>query len=72
MTQDIRIYLYSTDMNERQKAAFIECVEKIAAHGWFWHRSILDGAYQIVDGNGQMLGQGVTLQHALEEAEGAK
>lgn len=72
MTQDIRIYLYSTDMNERQKAAFIECVEKISARGWVWHRSILDGAYQIVNGNGEMLGQGVTLAHALEEAESAK
>lgn len=72
MTQDIRIYLYTDQMNERQKAAFMECVRKIDANGWRWDRSFIDGTYRIENGNSQTLGQGVSLAHALEEAENAK
>lgn len=69
---DIRIYLYTENMNEKQKAAFIECIEKINAYGWIWDRSFIDGTYRIENGNSETLGQGVSLAHALEEAEGAK
>lgn len=72
MKTDIRIYLYTDDMNEKQKTAFVACVEKIEANGWWWRRSFIDGAYLIENGNGEVLGQGVTLEHALEESESAK
>lgn len=71
MTQDIRIYLYTDQMNERQKAAFMECVEKIDANGWRWERSFIDGAFQVWDG-GVLLGAGVSLVNALAESERAK
>lgn len=71
MTQDIRIYLYSTDMNERQKAAFIECVDKIDANDWRWERSFIDGTFQVWS-DGVLLGEGITLDRAFQEAESAK
>lgn len=70
MTQDIRVYLYSTDMNEKQKAAFMACVKEIDARGWGWRRSYIDGTFQVWS-DGQLLGEGVTLDRALEESESA-
>jgi hypothetical protein len=71
MTFDIRIFLYTDSMNEKQKAAFLACIEKIDANGWYWERSFIDGTFQVGDGD-VLLGEGVSLTHALEAAESAK
>lgn len=71
MTTDIRIELYGDEMNERQKQMFVAAVNKIKSEGWTWRRSPLDGSYQIQNGDGYTIGQGVSLSHALEAAESA-
>lgn len=71
MTTDIRIYLYTDSLNETQKAAFIECVRIIDANGWRWEFSFIADAFQVWDGQ-ILLGEGHSLQHALEAAESAR
>lgn len=65
------IFYFCRNMNERQMTVFIAAVEKIAAAGWTWQQAPVSRLFQVWDG-GVLIGEGVTLDHALESAEGAK
>lgn len=68
---DPYVYYFCRDMNEKQKAVFVATVEKVTAAGWWWRQAPIGQQFQVWS-DGELLGEGVTLDRALEAAEGAK
>lgn len=71
MTTDKRITETTKDMNYRQEKLFIQHVEMIANRGWTWKKA-MSGQFHVFDSDQTLIGQGVTLVHAFQEAESAK
>lgn len=68
---DPYVYQFTSNLNEKQKSVFIDAVEKITGNGWWWRQAPIGQQFQVWDGD-VLLGEGVTLDRALESAEGAK